>query len=391
MIPGQLHQCCPPYLDSESCDQFAIQSLVGTKKISNRSLTTYFCHKMTPTRIGGASGLPEDENSSVQTGHPASPTKISAGDQTSAAVPTIISSSPKPTAIPSGIDKERASALPVTTPSIMPGTKRERIPVDKENLKKRHGVKDSIIDAAMKIVEAINQNNLTHRDALLWGQPLQAEYQTLVSEGLSLAQSETITITNGHLNRILVVMGLIELDKIFKVGGTIARLFRKATEAIDTPEEFDGALRELGQLSKLLGEKIDDLITLRSKLEQNSIQIDRVGDEIEISLIAAQIFADFFNKISQTDTAVCLEERIASLTATLGQIRSSGPMRKMQIEQPMNLTTLIQNTVFNTLTSWMTSATALRMALHGRQKPNPTEVSEISRILQTIQQTLRKK
>jgi hypothetical protein len=344
---------------------------------------------MKPTRIGGASDDSEIKNLSVH--HIASPTKIS-GESPSSKPTSMPTSEPaaRIAISPTAIKSEPATTQRITAPSSIPGKVRKRIPIDKAELMRRHGSCAEIIDAAMEIITAFNEDTFAMADALLWGQTLQAKHGALVSETLTLAKSETVAVVSGHLNRLMTILEQIELEKIF--GGQrnmVAQMIRKASERIDTPDELDQALREIDQLSKLLQGRIEDLLILRSKMEQNSSEIERTGNEIESSMIAAQTIAEFLVTISRPDFAACLEERVASLTVTLGHIRTSSSMRKSHIEQPMNLTTLVQDIVFNTLLSWMTSVIALRMTLHGHNKTNPTEVSEISRIMQNIQQKLR--
>ena len=321
--------------------------------------------------------------------------------------PTIIGSGdggakplPKPTTI--GIRNASASKLPtvigltppqpatvvvrVEKPSAIPGTTRKRIPATREILKQKHRPKDSVLDEAIRIIETTNQDELTLSKAILWGQPLQEQHNALVSESLTLAQSEVVSTVTGHVHRMMEILGDIQLEEVFEKGvGFIANALRKASKEIDTPEELDGAMREIEQLSGLMRGRINELVTLREKLESNSKQIEALGDNVEASMVAALAVADHFNlQLSRLDMSERLQERAASLTVTLGQIRSNGLMRNTHIEQPMNLTTLVQNVVFTTLPSWMTSVAALRMALHGNKKPNPTEVSEISRVLKTI-------
>ncbi len=344
---------------------------------------------MKPTRIGGADDGSEIEKPSVR--RLPSPTKIS-----------VISEESKPTAMPASAPDVRSAKAPtaisvepptiqrINAPSSIPGTVRKRIPVDRTELMKRHGANAEIIDAAMEIIATFNHEAFALDDALLWGQKLQARHSALVSEALTHAKSETVAVVGGHLHRLMTILGQIELEKIFTgQRNIVAQMIRKASEKIDTACELDQALREIEQLSKLLQGQIEDLLALRSKMEQNSTEIERTGNDIQSSMIAAQTIAEFLVTISRSDIAACLEERAVSLAVTLGHIRSSSSMRKSHIEQPMNLTTLVQDTVFNTLLSWMTSVTALRMTLHGHHKTNPTEVSEISRIMQNIQQKLR--
>lgn len=278
---------------------------------------------------------------------------------------------------------------PVVKPSIMPGTTRKRIDIQKADLRKKVNSSDSTLDCAIRIIESTNQDDVTTNTAVLWGQQAQEKHNSLIETSLKLAQSEVVLSTTTNLNRAIQILTKIELETIFsKPANFVVGMLRKRNDKIDSEEELDEALRELSQLTGLMKERITELLQLRTSLEINSKEIAEAGNEIESFMIAALALADYFStKESRLDISTCFQTRAESLTVTLGLIRSSGSMRTLHIEQPMRLTTLIQETVFNTLPSWMTSVTALRSTLHSKQ-PNPTEVSEISRILKTIIQKL---
>ena len=306
------------------------------------------------------------------------PTIIGNGDSSPKKKPTVIGSTPPPP----------AKVVEVKKPSVsvIPGKMRNRIPATRESLKQKHQLKDSVLDKAIQIIQNTNQDELTLSNVVFWGQNLQEQHNALVNETLRLAQSEVVSTVTGHVYRMLEILGDIQLEKVFEEKPSfLSGVFRKNSEEIDSPEELDEALREIEQLSKLLHERISELVILREKLESNSKQLQELGDEIEASLVSAMEIADYFNQnLSEKDMAARLQERANSLTLTLGQIRSDGLMRNSHIEQPMNLTSLVQEVVLNTLPTWITNVTAMRMALHGKHKPNPTDVSEISRTMKTI-------
>lgn len=304
------------------------------------------------------------------------PTIIGGGNLTPKKKVTVIGS-PQP---------QDEKTVAIRGPSVIPGTLRKRIPAKRKSLKEKHQPKDTVLDKAMEIIYTTNQDDFNLSKAVLWGQNLQEQHNTLVNNTLALSQSEVVSTVTGHLNRMLEILGGLQLEKVFGESPSfLAGIFGRTAGEIKTPEELDKALDEIEQLSSILSGRIGELITLREELESNSKQLQDLSDGIEASMIAALAVAEYFEKKPlQKDLADRLKERSDSLTATLGQIRSDGLMRTLHIEQPMNLTTLVQEVVFNTLPSWITSVTAMRMALHGKHKPNPTEVSEVSRVLKTI-------
>lgn len=326
------------------------------------------------------------------------PTIIGGGDVSKPTVISITTAESKQTALPTptviqgteSISHAPTAITPtVEKPSAMPGQIRKRIAISKDALRKKLGSSDAILQYAISIIESINQDELTSSTAVLWGQSIQERHNLLVENSLKLAQSEVVVSATQHLHRMIQILSSIDLNLIFTAPtGFIANMLRKRNDKIDTPEEFDAALIELGQLAELMKKRINELIALRTELEKNSSEIEKVGDTIESFMIAALTLADYFNtENSRPDIFACFEQRAMSLTTTLGHIRTGSSMRSLHIEHPIKLTTLIQETVFNTLPNWMTSVAALRTALDDK-KPNPTEMSEFSRQLKTIIQKL---
>lgn len=321
-----------------------------------------------PTIIGGGDG-------GGQT--PLKPTTIGSGSAPAQKLPTVIGSTPVQPVVP--------VVVRVTQPSAMPGVRRERIPVTREDLIVKHRLSDAVLNEALKIIETTNQDSFTLNQAVLWGQSLQEKFGVLVSDSLTLAQSEVVATVSGYLNRMMELLEEIKLEKVFEKGaGLLTGVLRKSSKEIDTVEELDEALREIDQLSGHMRGRIDELLQLRERIESNSKQIEALCDSVEASIAAAITIADYFENLSKKDFSERLQERAGSLTVTLGQIRSNGSMRNLQIEQPMRLTSLIQNVVFTTLPSWTMSVASLKVAFQGNQKPNQTEVGEVSRVLKTI-------
>lgn len=314
--------------------------------------------------------------------------------------PTIIGGSgPKPTTMPGAkptvisASAPTAKVLPVLTvpvthkPTFM-GQPVKRIEVTREGLAKTHSLTNQkVIDSAFTLLQNVNPDKFTLNDVLVWGQNLQTEQNGLVNASLTLAQSEIITTVSANINRLLDILGNIQLAKVFeKTKGMFAGLLQMGTGAIDTPAELDEALREIGQLSTLMIGRMQDLLVLRERFDANSQQLNQLGDQIEGAVYAALTLADYFStqKSSQSDLSIRFTERASSLTVTLGLIRSGGSMRNTHTEQPLRMIQLVQEVVLQTLPTWITNVTALRMAQSGSRKPNATEIDENSRLLTSL-------
>ncbi len=278
----------------------------------------------------------------------------------------------------------------VQTPSAIPGSVRKRIPVKREGLKiKFPNLKEPVLDAVVRIVEATRQDELDQVDVITWGQHLQEKHNNLVTETLKLLGSEVIQKSTSYINRMMEILSSIRLEKVFEKGaGLFAKIMRAATPEIDTLPSLEEALREIDQLTLLMRDCISSLVDLSKSLEGNSRTLAELSDDVEAGLTAALVVADYFRNISREDLAQRLEDRAASLTLTLGQIRSGSFSRDNQIEQPMRMTTIIQQVVFNTLPVWMESVANLK-GRHGSKQTNPTEIGETSRILNSLKQQLR--
>ena len=338
---------------------------------------------MKPTVIGNGDG----GNTETPIVRKNTPTIIGPANASAQVKPTVMSSAEAEKASTQVVKKPENNF--VKSPSIMPGSVRKRIPVTREDVKAKYqSLKESVIEMVVKIIEATNQNELNQVDVITWGQSLQENHNNLVSETLEILGSEVVQKSTGYINRMMEILSGIRLEKVFEQStGLFAKVLRLATAEIDTEKSLDEALREIMQLSKLMRDCIGELVMLSEKLRGNSKTLVNLGDSIEASLIAALVVADYFKKTSQQDIAGRLEDRSNSLTVTLGQIRSGGLMRDDQIEQPMRITTLIQEVVFNTLPVWIESVAALRMR-HG-VTTNPTEISELGRSLKSLVNKLK--
>jgi len=278
----------------------------------------------------------------------------------------------------------------IHTPSAIPGSVRKRIPVKRGEIKARfQNLKESVLDGVVRIIESTNQDELDQTDVITWGQHLQEKHNELVTETLRLLGSEVVQKSTSYINRMIEILSSIRLEKVFEKGaGLLAKLMRAATPEIDTLSSLEEALREIDQLSALMSDCISSLVELSERLRGNSKTLAELGDDVEANLTAALVVADYFRQTLRQDLAERLEDRASSLTVTLGQIRSGSFSRDNQIEQPMRITTLIQQVVFNTLPIWIESVANLK-GRHGSKQTNPTEIGETSRILKSLQQQLR--
>jgi hypothetical protein len=246
-------------------------------------------------------------------------------------------------------------------------------------------------------VKAVDIGKLCGETALLWGQTTQERHGELVSESLRLAQHDSLERARRHVQRALEILGSIQLDKVFQgakkgIGGFIAGFARKASDAIDTPDELEGSLAELRKIVGLLKRITTSLVKLREELEANADAVAKNGDEVEAALCAAAFLAGYVRSNQaefRSDTARHLDARATSLAATLAAIRGDGAVRKVQADNPVSFIQLIQDVALVTLPEWLaTIATALVGA--ATRPINPTDVSELADGLQRVTADLRR-
>lgn len=306
--------------------------------------------------------------------------------------PTVIQKKGPTTII--GRECDDVSSVVVRKPTTVPGYVPKRIDLSSDELKKGHALtEDRVLARAVEIVRHVCVEEFSERDAVMWGHEVQARYSTLVSEGLALIQDEVLGKVAGYLNRMTVILSSINLKKICGMEATsgILKRFLSAEDGeIATMKELQEAQRELGQILNLMSEKLSGLLLLKTRIEENSKKIDELGEELEALSIAASSVADYFAHEKQKgDFAQRIEERSASLVQTQAQIRASDCFRRAQVEQPLRLIGMVQQTALVTVPGWISAAVTLKTALEGSRRPTVTEVDELGDQVRSIVSKLR--
>lgn len=300
----------------------------------------------------------------------------------------------KPTAI---VAPEKPKAVPtVSKPTgIAGGVQRQRIELSLTDLRNLNpGIGDGTLEKAMLLIQMTNLEALGDREVVMWGHNPQKSYGDLISQSLTIFQSEPLCRVQKHLSRMIEILSLIDLKKVCEQGASsaLSKVFRKATKAIDTPEELAEAQTELSQLISLMNQEIDSLLKVKGQLEAISKMIDDIGSEIEVLAISAAYLADYIHRQNPTNQFYAkFLERSASLTQSLAQIRSSSSMRQVQIEHPLALISAVQSVALVQVPAWLGSIVSLKAMLERGKKPTVTEIDELSNQTQKVLEGLKGK
>lgn len=340
------------------------------------------------------------------TGSPAThvPTVIGAAPTGIVPKPTVIGSVSPPKVTTIGSTTPPATPAPAApapaTPTRLPGKGIVRAEVTVALVAAANpATKDgAVLERAVAIVKSLDLSSLCGNTALLWGQATQERHADLVGEGLTLARSDALEHARQHIGRIMEILGSIQLEKIFTaakkgIGAFVAGLTGKATDAIDTPEELDGALRELGQIVDLLRRSTTALAALRDQITANDESIVQNGKEVEASLCAATFLAGYVRGKPadfKPDTASHLDARAQSLTATLASIVGHGGVRQVHADSPVSFIQLIQDVALVSLPDWISTISVAKIAAASRPA-NPTEISVLAGDLQKVTAALARR
>lgn len=283
------------------------------------------------------------------------------------------------------------AAPSVSTPTAIPGVRRKRIEVSAADLRKlAPGVGSDIVNRAVHQLSSLVAEGATDRMAVLWGHTLQADHSALVSEALNLAQDETLVRVTGYVERMVAILNAIDLEALSTgaAGAGLSGYLKRLNTKIDTPIEVDAARLELGQLLSLMAAAMEPLLQLKETIGRQSERIEQTGLDIEAAALAAEYLASQY-ATTRNDLSQRFVERAMSLTQTVAQIRSGAPLRRAQIEQPLNLISAIQNVALVSIPAWLSSLAALTAARSGPNGPTPTEARELSYKLRAILQHLK--
>lgn len=276
-------------------------------------------------------------------------------------------------------------------PTKIHGRERKRIPVTIADLSSLSpGAAPELRQRALRLIETFVVEDATERSVVLWGHGLQSRYSDLVSQTLALVEADVLKRAADYIGRVTELLGSIDVMAACGVSGSdgvVGNYLKRMSRKIDTPEELDAARVELGQLVKLMGAALDDLLDHKEKLDRHMSQIDDLANEVETASLAAEFLSIYLRgpapKLSQL-----FVERGLSLTQTVAQIRSGASMREAQIEQPLRLVGAVRNVALVMLPAWLESIASV-MTLAQIRKPTATEAGELAYKIGDILQQLK--
>lgn len=299
-----------------------------------------------------------------------------------------------PTSRPARIaDQTAPRRLPAgAAPTAIPGVERKRIPVDIADFRKLSPqTRASALEGALRLVETFVPGRDDDRQAVLWGHGLQQDYSNLVSRTLEFSQADILKKVTGYIGRMTDILGSIDLEAISgvaPVAGRFGQYLKGMNRKIDTPVELQSARLELDQLVKLMGNALQELLSLKETLAKHARQIEAMGDKVDAAALAAQFLSEHL-KEGQPALSQRFLERAMSLIQTLTQIRGNASLREAQIEQPLRLIAAIQNVALVTVPGWLVSIAGVITMLESKRKLTPTEAGELAYQLRNILQQLK--
>ncbi len=275
----------------------------------------------------------------------------------------------------------------VSKATAIPGVERKKLSVTTTDLQLMSPRSDAqVYKKAVDLLEEVVVDRVTERNAILWGSGVQRSYGDLVNQSLTYSQDPVLAKVQRYLNRMLDILESIDILSVcgHGFGGAFASLAKPMNKKVDTPKELTESQAELALLIQNMNSALDQLLDLKDKLGKLSKQLDELTDDVEAHALAAE----FLSKQPQLDfVARRYEERALSLTQTLAQIRQNDTIRKIQIEQPLNLVNAIQNVVLVMVPGLISSIASILMLQQSRTV-SQTEASEVSDKLREIVNSL---
>ncbi len=272
----------------------------------------------------------------------------------------------------------QAAAPGVATPTVVAGVRRQRIQVGMAELQAlAPGAPMPVYDAAVRMVREVVDARMSDRRAVLWGHDVQKAYGDRVTGTFSLAQDPVVEQARAWVGRMSAILRDIDVMAVcgHGKGGLLGTLAKAVGNRIDTPRELSSALDELRLLLERTGGAIDRLLQLKERLQQHIDAIARIEVEIEASALAALFLSGHFATRSP-ELAQAFTDRSMSLTATLAQMRQNDPIYRLQLQQPLQLISAIQNVALVSLPACVAGMSAL-LALLSNRGASPTEARDM--------------
>ena len=274
-----------------------------------------------------------------------------------------------------------ASPLQATgaLPTAIRGVRRERVAVSARDLRAlAPEASDAACAGAAGLLAETAPGTLNERQAVLWGHDVQKAYADAVAGTLAIAQDPLAERARAHVDRMAQILSAIDLLAVcgHGKGGVMAGLARAMNDRIDTPAELAGALAELRLLLDRLGAATSDLAGLADRLRQHGAQIARIEQDVEAAGLAARFLAQHVAH-DAPDLARRFTDREMGLAATVAQIRQDDAIRRLQLQQPLDLIGLIQNVALVSLPGLL-SGLATLLVLAKSRGASPTQARELA-------------
>lgn len=302
--------------------------------------------------------------------------------------PTIVTP-PARGAKPSVSEAARPPTPTVLQPTAINGTARRRIAVTVGDLcRLSPGATKVVIDRALALLEGFVVEKASERKAILWGHGLQMDHGNAVTESLALAQAPVMRRMQGHIARMLEILGAFDVMAVAQSGNGIGGLLRSLNTRIDTVDELAAARAEIDQIIRLMGNGLDELLDLRERLEKNAGVLETIAGEAEAAALAALYLSDHLRPTAPAIADNFLS-RSMSLTQTLTQIRGNSSIRDMQRQHPIEIIGAIQNATLVSMPDFLASLAAINALGLRDAVLSPTQANELNYKLHDIIQQLK--
>ena len=288
---------------------------------------------------------------------------------------------PVPVALPVPVPMPAASAPAPdpARPTTVRGTRRERVAATPRELSAlAPEATAATCQAAARLLAGTVVETMTERKAVLWGHDLQQAYGDLMGATLALAQDPLAEQARAHVDRMTQILAAIDLMAVcgHGKGGLLAHVVRAMNDRLDTPADLAQALGELQLLLERLGAATQRLAGLADRLQRHAGAIARLEGDVDAAALAALYLARHA-EAEAPELSRRFTDRAMSLSATVAQIRQGDSLHRLQLQQPLDLISVIQNVALVSLPGFLTGLAAL-LALAKSRGASPTEARDMS-------------
>lgn len=277
-----------------------------------------------------------------------------------------------------------------TGPTAIPGIARERLVATSADLRRlAPDVDRATVDRALGLIGGFVVEKASERRAILWGHDLQLDYAARAAEALDLAGAPVLERTRAYVTRMIEILSSLDpVAAVAREGGTFGGALRALGGRADTAGEIEKARAELDHLSRLMANALEELLTLKDRIERNASRLDALAGDAEAASVAALFLAEYL-RVTRPDVAERLVERSMSLTQMMAQLREHRGLREAQVNEPLRLIGALQHVALVAMPSLLSSLAAFAGHRAGGRGPTPTEAGETTRRIYEIVQQLR--